>query len=688
MPNSPEALPISRPQSIINLHDLQLLPPQDDEHFCEQSPHDQVDLLWVDLRYSVTPKKPSWFSRIFRLKDFQRWDRKGSEKEILHGIMGYVQPGEILAVMGGSGSGKSTLLNVLSGRVAWGKASGHVTVNGQHRDIHKWCHVTSYVEQKDELDPVMTVREILEFNVNIKLSDQKYTTSQKQKKVERLLDSLGLRYVAEHRISTLSDGQRKLLAIGIEICSERRMIFLDEPTTGLDTSTAFSLVQRLRYLADKYQLTIIVSIHQPRYRKLALFDQILLLSQGNALFFGKLEEMIQHVIKVTGEPMTGHENPADYGRQHFLSINSYVFVVMDMTNIDWRRRNESQIIIDRLARSWTEIILESDLTPPDQEHRPRLRRRNSSLNIVQETKRSVANRSRSTLFNDSPVRKAKNREDWPNTFWTEFTLLTRRYIKEELRMRNENIFLFIEFICIAIFYGFVFFRLTTDNFGGFQSRLGLCSQISRLILFVISSNLGNVFLKARKIIVRERESRTYRISAAFLAKIVALLPFRMFCTACFATIIYFIAGLRLDGITPFLIYFFFTQLIAISMTGIGLIITSYCDTLSKSVVAAIFLGDLFNVFGGTLVLSPSIPGVLRWIRFLDPLFLCNQALVQNEVQGLVIGGLSGEYYLDLFFQNQITIMWAAGGLMISTVFYYLLAYILLRMSTKPRFNVI
>lgn len=374
-------------------------------------------------------------------------------------------------------------------------------------------------------------------------------------------------------------------------------------------------------------------------------------------------------------------------------------LVMDMTNLDWQKKatmEESQKRIDSLVAEWKTIEQENQIKAPKTVSIAPSRstsifsRFSSRSSVMPENGRA----SRSTMFfrdkSDTHQLNEDNcwHENWPNWYHTEIGLLLRRYAKTEIRSHRYYILLFTEYFLLALFYGFVYFQLTTANFGGYQSRQGLLAQISRLIYALTVTNLGNVYIGTRRLIIRERASHSYRISAAFIARSISLAPILLVCTAVFSTVVYFLAGLRTDSFTPFLIYFFFCQLIQITMLGLGLLITSAFNTLGKIVVATIFLGDFFNAFGGTLVLSPGVPPVLRWIRYLSPFFYCNQGLIQNEVSGLTIAGLPGEFYLDAFYQNIISIMWAAGGLMITAAGYYVLGYIALFYATKPNFKTI
>jgi ABC-type multidrug transport system ATPase subunit len=201
---------------------------------------------------------------------------------------------------------------VLAGRSEWGTPSGLVRINGSPRDPQAWPWLVSYVEETSLFDDKLTARELIQFNTRTRLSSKHFTRTQKDHKAEGILKSLGLIDIADKPTQLLSDGQKKLLSIGIELAGERRLIFMDEPTTGLDSRSAVNLVKILGELAKQYQLSILMSIHQPREKILQHFDRVLLMSHGNSVYYGSQSELIAHLVNSTGIHLPEHENPGDY----------------------------------------------------------------------------------------------------------------------------------------------------------------------------------------------------------------------------------------------------------------------------------------------------------------------------------------------------------------------------------------
>jgi ABC-type multidrug transport system ATPase subunit len=94
----------------------------------------------------------------------------------------------------------------------------------------------------------------------------------------------------------ISGGEKKRLSIALEILTRPRLLFLDEPTTGLDSASAFFVIQALRQMAIDGNKTIISSVHQPSSEVFALFDDLCLLSGGEVVYFGDAKSATKVIV--------------------------------------------------------------------------------------------------------------------------------------------------------------------------------------------------------------------------------------------------------------------------------------------------------------------------------------------------------------------------------------------------------
>ena len=226
-----------------------------------------------------------------------------------------------MSIIGASGAGKTTLLNYLSGRLISQnlEKTGQIFVNGVDRDrVRGFSSYSAYVQQDDILFQTMTVRECLEFAAKLKL---KGTMEEKMERVDSIISELRLTKCQHTKIGGplikgISGGERKRTSIGVELITDPNLIFLDEPTTGLDSFTATSVMETLKDLA-KSGRTIVQTIHQPNSDIFEMFDKLMLLAKGKVIYFNNAEFAVDYFSNI-GYKCPELSNPADY----FMSIMS------------------------------------------------------------------------------------------------------------------------------------------------------------------------------------------------------------------------------------------------------------------------------------------------------------------------------------------------------------------------------
>lgn len=148
----------------------------------------------------------------------------------------------------------------------------------------------AYVTQENTLLGTLTVRETLTYSAHLRLPT-KMTKKEISEVVEWTIEEMGLQDCADRQIGNwhlrgISGGEKKRLSIALEILTKPRLLFLDEPTSGLDSAASFSVIQTLKQMALDGNKTIISSVHQPSSEVFALFDDLYLLSGGEAVYFG------------------------------------------------------------------------------------------------------------------------------------------------------------------------------------------------------------------------------------------------------------------------------------------------------------------------------------------------------------------------------------------------------------------
>jgi len=234
-----------------------------------------ADLAWAGLTCTVLDRKTL------------------ADKTILHPGSGVVLPGEMCALVGPSGAGKSTLLDMLAGRKTTGRLGGTVFMNG--RPVGKaFKRNSAYVAQEDVFVPTLTAGETLRFHARLR-AERGVAEADLEARMAAVLAATGLTRARDTTIGGmlpsgipvrgLSGGEKRRLTVACSLVARPSLLFLDEPTTGLDSFAALNIMDHMSRLAAG-GLTVIATIHQPRSAIWGMFHKVLVLSEGHQLFFG------------------------------------------------------------------------------------------------------------------------------------------------------------------------------------------------------------------------------------------------------------------------------------------------------------------------------------------------------------------------------------------------------------------
>ncbi|XP_047985086.1 protein brown-like isoform X3 [Leguminivora glycinivorella] len=232
-----------------------------------------------ELRLSVnnlnvwTPEEKSWLRRVTKPRTM-----------ILKDVTVCIDQGEFIAILGPSGAGKTTFLTAAAGKCRL-PSTGSVAVNGT--SVTALNGIAEIVPQFDVFMDGLTVAEHLIFMIEMKLGS--YKTPSNILLLNTLLRELKLKPHVKTKISYLSGGQRRLLSLAGTLLSNPRIIICDEPTTGLDSYSAYLVISILRQLTESGRI-VICSVHQPSSDLFSQFNNIMLMAEGRLLFHGTQEE--------------------------------------------------------------------------------------------------------------------------------------------------------------------------------------------------------------------------------------------------------------------------------------------------------------------------------------------------------------------------------------------------------------
>lgn len=160
-------------------------------------------------------------------------------KEILSGIHGIAQPGQIMAIMGASGAGKTTFLDILARKNKRGVVQGDFYVNGEKVNDNDYRSVIGFVDQEDTMLPTLTVHETILTSALLRLP-RDMARNAKEQRVMEVEKQLGIHHIKDQLIGSeegkgrgISGGEKRRVGIACELVTSPNILFLDEPTSGL-----------------------------------------------------------------------------------------------------------------------------------------------------------------------------------------------------------------------------------------------------------------------------------------------------------------------------------------------------------------------------------------------------------------------------------------------------------------------
>ncbi|KAG7012980.1 ABC transporter G family member 7, partial [Cucurbita argyrosperma subsp. argyrosperma] len=543
----------------------------------------------------------------------------------------------------------------------WEKVDGDIEVGEESPVSRKvspvtirWRNITfAYVRQEDLFFSQLTVRETLKLAAELQLTKIS-SEEEKEEYVNSLLLKLGLvncaeSFVGDTRIRGISGGEKKRLSLGCELIASPSIIFVDEPTTGLDAFQAEKVVLTLQQLA-KDGHTVICSIHQPRGSVYSKFDDIILLTEGALVYAGPAhEEPLEYFSKFGSYNCPDHANPAEF--------------LADLISIDYSSP-ESVYSSQKRIYGFVESFS---------------RHSSTILYATSSEKRQISARMK---FRENKLLK---RGGW----WRQFCLLLKRAWMQASRDGPTNKVRARMSIASAIIFGSVFWRIERSQ-TSIQDRMGLLQVAAINTAMAALTKTVGVFSKERAIVDRERSKGSYTLGPYLLSKLLAEIPIGAAFPLLFGVILYPMA--RLHSTAPR--FGKFCSIITVesfAASAMGLTVGAMAPSTEAAMAVGPSLMTVFIVFGGYYVNADNTPIIFRWIPNVSLIRWAFQGLCINEFKGLQFDCQNsfdiqtGEQALERlsFGQRRIRDTLIAQSRIL--LFWYYTTYLLLE-KNKPKYQ--
>jgi len=563
-----------------------------------------VDVSVKNLSLDIDTSSPIWQTSPNQIwQRFRGQQPERSSKKVLQGVSAAMPSGSLTAIIGSSGSGKTSLLNLMAGRMSLSRAkvSGTTTFN-ENTNIESVR--SAYVMQEDVLIPTLTVRETLQYSADLRLPPPT-TRDERRAIVEQVILELGLKECADTRIGTTahkgcSGGEKRRTSIGVQLLANPSVLFCDEPTTGLDATSAFQIIRTLKRLAQDGR-TVIVSIHAPRSEIWRLFDNVILLAQGSPLYSGPVGGSVSH-FEQFGHELPPFVNPAEY--------------LIDLAAID--NRSEALEAASHLRVNHLREVWQARSVNTNEEEKGA---KDAELPVL-------------TRVDTGGMKQV--------SFRRQFRVLTSRTFKTTIRDPMGVAGSLLEAVGMAVICGWIFLQLGED-LAGIRSRQGSLYTASSLNGYLILLYETYRLTIDIHLFDRERNEGVVGVPAFLLSRRAARLPLEdLPVPLIFSIIFYFMVGYRVD-VGQFFIFFALTLLthyIAVTFAAVSI-------GISRNFPGASLVGNLsftLQSFAcGYFVQSQQIPVYVRWLKWCAYTFYIFGALCANEFIGAE-GSALGHFY--------------------------------------------
>ncbi|TMW67542.1 hypothetical protein Poli38472_011162 [Pythium oligandrum] len=577
-----------------------------------------------------------------------------SSKNILNNISAMFLPGTITLVLGQPGSGKSSLMKILSGRFQLGrdvKLSGDITYNGIKRDevMKRLPQLVAYIDQHDRHLPTLTVNETFEFAHECNGGKHLATTEKDRftkgtpddnqvalelvEEISRVMpqvivQQLGLEtcqntVVGNAMLRGVSGGQRKRVTTGEMLFGMKQVLVMDEISTGLDSASTFDIVKTFRSLAKRLNKTIIISLLQPSPEVFDLFDDVLILNEGDVIYHGPRDQAVTY-FRDMGLICPPRRDVADF----LLDIGT-------REQLQYHESGRDSIPTD--PRALADAFCQSSI----------YRKNFDALNTPV---------SKALLQNDHEFMDSRKpfRQSIIHNLWALF--------KRELLVASRN----RTFIYSRLFMVVLMGLMNGSTFYDINPAMAqlLMGTLFGTVMFMSMGQISELptFFAGRDVFYKQRGSNFIRSSTYVISFQLSKIPLSVVEAIVFGTFIYWLCGFVKDA-AAYCMFMFLLFLSNMTFASYFFFLSTICKDIHIGKPLSMLSIGIFVVFAGFIVSKDQLPDYFVWIYWLDPIAWAIRALAVNQYRHKTFAGCMfegqdycmltgydsmGEYALSLF----------------------------------------
>ncbi|KAJ5591454.1 ABC multidrug transporter atrF [Penicillium hispanicum] len=585
----------------------------------------ELGVTWQNLNVDVISAEAAVNENVlsqFNIpKHIKESRNKAPLRTILHNSHGCVKPGEMLLVLGRPGSGCTTLLKMLANRRGGYKAvEGDVRFGSLTPKEAKNYRGQIVMNTEEELFfPTLTVGQTMDFATRLKVpfklpNGVESAEAYREESKKFLLESMGISHTEDTKVGNeyvrgVSGGERKRVSI-IECLATRGSVFCwDNSTRGLDASTALEWTKAVRAMTDTLGLSTIVTLYQAGNGIYELFDKVLVLDEGEQVFYGPRADA-RPFMEEAGFICREGSNVAD-----FLTGVTVPTERRIRHGYENRFPRNKETLREAYEKSSIHSQMISEYDYP-----------NSDLarNRTQDFKQGVAFETSNQLPKNSPLTVS---------FIEQVKSCVARQYQIIWGDKATFIIKQVATLMQALIAGSLFYNAPNNSGGLFVKSGALFFSLLYNSLLAMSEVTDS--FSGRPVLIKHKEFAMFHPAAFCIAQITADIPVLLFQVSMFAVVVYFMVALTMSAgafFTYWVLVFTTTMTMTALFRAIGALFTTF-DGASK--VSGFLIAALI-MYTGYMIEKPEMHPWLGWIFWIDPLAYGFEALLSNEFHNKTI----------------------------------------------------
>ncbi|KAK4052986.1 hypothetical protein OIO90_004110 [Microbotryomycetes sp. JL221] len=535
---------------------------------------------------------------------------KQGERFILHNFNGVLKRGEMMLVLAYTG---------VDGKVMYG--------NAEYKDMKAMKGQIIHVEDEEVHFPNLQVGKTIDFALanntpseaarpltndgSAVVSASEYNEESKQ----ALLQVFGLQHTHETKVGDayvrgVSGGERKRVSIVEALTNRASVLTMSRPSRGLDANAALEFVKVMRALADVQKNTIALSLYQAGNGIFNQFDKVLVIAEGQVIFFGP-RALAQGYMTDLGFEMLDGANVAD-------------FLTAATSPAERRFRPGYEGSAPKTVAEFVKRYQESDICRQvAAELRQHLDDQSTLAREVSDTLALTQFNKHRFAFKSQPQIVSLFRQTW--------AALTREYF-QRLQDRPTLFARYISLIVNAFIVGSALYQVPDNTNGLFLSA----GTVFLTVVVPMILNLAETTsaFTGRPILNKHRNYSLYRPGAFIVAQTIADVATNLLPIAISTIIIYFLVGFKSEA-GPFFVYVLFVYIVALVASSFFRLVGSSFPTFEDASKLSGFSFNLFASYAGYFIPQRKMKVWIGWTRWFNPLFYAVSSMISTQISGRV-----------------------------------------------------